>query len=116
MQTDGMWTGEFATTDGSFGGGVVLLSGDKVFGGDSGYVYSGKLTVDANASPAVLHAVLQVEPFIDGYVSIFKTTGQGYNLEIVGRFSSDDVIVGYGSSPEFPGSRLSLRLSRRKAI
>jgi hypothetical protein len=115
MQTDGMWTGEFATTDGSFGGGVVLLTGDKVFGGDSGYVYSGILTVDEKVSPAVLRASLQVEPFIEGYVSIFKTTGQPYNLEIVGRFSSEDVIIGHGSSPEFPGSRLSLRLSRRKA-
>ena len=114
MKTDGMWTGEFATTEGSFGGGVVLLDGERIIGGDSGYFYSGKVEFDPTASPATIHAVVFVEPFLEGYESVFKTTGKSYTLDITGKFMNEDVIVGYGVPVEFPESRLSLRLSRKK--
>jgi hypothetical protein len=115
MQTDGMWTGEFATTEGNFGGGVIFFTGHKVFGGDSGYTYAGDINFAGKPEHEELKAKLRIEPFIDGYESIFRTTGRGYTLELIGRFLNTDVIVGHGFSPDFPDVRLSMRLSRRKS-
>ena len=114
MQADGMWTGEFATTEGAFGGGVILLNGGIVLGGDSGYSFSGVFTTDSEAKPVTLYATILVEPFIDGVQSVFRTTGMSYTLELVGKFATDDVIMGHGTSPDFPGSRISMRLSRKR--
>ena len=113
MLSDGLWTGEFATSEGSFGGGVVLLSGEQITGGDSGYVYTGNMVVEEN--DVAMKATLKVEPFMAGFESVFRTVGRAYTLDIVGKFASEDTIVGHGTSPEFPGSRVSLRLSRRRA-
>ena len=39
---DGLWTAEFGSSTGEFGGGVVVLQNGQILGGDGGYFYVGK--------------------------------------------------------------------------
>jgi hypothetical protein len=50
---DGLWTAEFGSTNGIFGGGVDVFREGEVLGGDGTYDYVGKYTLNANALEAV---------------------------------------------------------------
>lgn len=114
MTLDGFWTAEFASSEGLFGGGVVLLHDGIVTGGDSGYVFSGNITF-ANEQNADIEATVQIEPFLKNQISVFNTLGRKLTLNIVGRLTSENLIVGHGSPQELPNSKLSFKLSRRVA-
>jgi hypothetical protein len=51
---EGFWLVEFKGVQG-FGGGAVTLVNGKVFGGDSGFVYSGTYTNQAGSLDARIH-------------------------------------------------------------
>ena len=112
MKTDGFWTGEFAASNGSFGGGVLFLRGKVVLGGDAGYMYSGTLDFEGD----VLRASIAAEAFLAGQENIFRTSQTGYMLDLEGRFVGDDQIVGLGSVRGRPDLQLSVRLTRREGI
>jgi hypothetical protein len=64
---DGLWTAEFGSSTGIFGGGAVFLDG-KILGGDATYYYTGEYTLRGNT----LTATLTVSPFIEGAESVFN--------------------------------------------
>ena len=69
---DGLWTAEFGSSAGMFGGGVIVFQNGKLVGGDGTYFYTGEYTLQDKE----FKAILRVSPFIDGAESVFKTVGQ----------------------------------------
>ena len=64
---DGLWIVEFESTIGMFGKGVMVLNGDRILGGDVGYYYSGKCTIQGGK----IKAEVDVIRFDADSVSIF---------------------------------------------
>ena len=52
MSEDGLWTVQFRSSLGLFGAGVVVITGKRLIGGDPGYYYDGKFTLEnGNLAP-----------------------------------------------------------------
>jgi len=114
VKLDGFWIVQVATTEGVFGGGVAFLQNGKVYGGDSGYVFLGGYS-QADGSDAHVNATLRVEPFIKGFLSIFKTVDIPYTLNLFGSYTSDEILA-QGTVEEFPTYRFSAKLTRKAGI
>jgi T3SS negative regulator,GrlR len=112
MSIDGFWTAEFASTEGSFGGGVAFMQNGRIFGGDSGYSFVGTYELDKGDEPSAMKAHLLVEPFIKDFPSIFRTTDVAYSIELLGSLTAD-VIIAQGFITDFPDLRLSAKLTRK---
>src|ERR1022692_4813174 len=89
---DGLWTAEFGTSTGVFGGGVVVFREGKLLGGDATYFYVGEYRLHGKDFEATLIS----SPFIKGAESVFKTTGQDLRLEIAGTLTDQDHAIGRG--------------------
>jgi len=88
---EGFWLVQFTGVQG-FGGGVVTLIHGKVFGGDSGFIYSGNYSEEGGT----LNAKIQVKRSYPGAQSVM---GQDrFNLELAGTLQGD-VIAAAGSIP-----------------
>ena len=62
MSLEGMWTVDFETAAGVRSGGVVVLTGGRILGGDSGMYYVGKFSMTG--------------PTIEGDVQVTRYMGQ----------------------------------------
>jgi hypothetical protein len=107
----GFWTAEFGSSEGVFGGGVVLFCEDhSLLGGDGGYFYKGTYemtTVDE------FHATVEVFPFIEGYVSVFNTVQQGIVLRLSGKVVDGTHATAHGSPDGMPTMRFGAKLTKR---
>lgn len=65
MGIDGLWTIQFRSTLSDFGAGVLVLTNNKILGGDAGYWYSGDLT-----------GKVLVARFVENYLSVFGDLNQ----------------------------------------
>jgi hypothetical protein len=106
---DGLWTAEFGSSLGIFGGGVVVFQNGKLVGGDGGYFYVGEYTLNG----AALQATLKISPFIEGYESVFKTAGQDISLKLVGTLTDENHAVAQGNPQGMPNLRFGLKLTKR---
>jgi hypothetical protein len=106
---DGLWTAEFGSSTGIFGGGVAVLQNGKVLGGDGGYFYLG----DYRLQDRVFHAKIEVRPFIANYQSVFKTSNQPFTLELDGSLVDDNHITAQGRAKEMPHVSFGARLTRQ---
>jgi hypothetical protein len=106
---DGLWTAEFGSSAGVFGGGVATLREGTITGGDGTYFYLGNYQLRGRA----FHAVLRVSPFIDGAESVFKTTGRNLTLELTGSLTPDGQVIAQGTPREVPNVRFAVKLTRR---
>lgn len=43
---NGLWSVQFSSSSGSFGGGIVVFQNGKVYGGDLGYYYIGSYKIE----------------------------------------------------------------------
>lgn len=107
---DGLWTAEFGSTTGIFGGGVAVFRDGEVLGGDSTYYYIGKYTLNGNA----LEAVLKISPFIQGAQSVFGTVGQEFVLKLTGSLSDPNHVLAQGAADGMPGLTFGAKLTRRR--
>lgn len=106
---DGLWTIEFGSSVGVFGGGVVVFQGGKVMGGDGGYFYIGSYQANGDS----IRATVEATPFIQGYESVFKTVGRPFTLDLVGTFTDDTHGIAQGSVRGMPNLKVGLKLTRR---
>jgi hypothetical protein len=110
---EGLWTIEFGSSEGVYGGGVVVFSGGKVLGGDAGYYYTGSyemMDVDA------FTATIQVKPFIDGIPSVFNTLRKDFTLNLTGRVKDAGHAIAQGRPEEMPEMDLGIVLTRREEV
>lgn len=106
---EGLWTIEFGSSLGVFGGGVVVLRGGKLMGGDGGYFYTGSYQENGNS----LRATMEATPFIAGYESAFRTVGKSLTLDLVGTVTDESHAVAQGHVRGAPNLKLGLKLTRR---
>jgi len=104
---DGFWTIQFEGVQG-WGAGVITLIKGVVFGGDSGYLYTGTYTQQGNAMTAHVH----VQAYVNGIPNVMGRSS--FDLEITGTEQGNSVrIVG-----AIPGTQLRLNgtLTKRGEI
>ena len=107
---DGLWTAEFGSSTGVFGGGVAVLQDGKFLGGDGGYFYVGKYSVEG----ATFRATLEIMPFIDNYPSVFRTLHQKFSLELVGSVLGDQrTVTAQARAKEMPDISIGVKLTKR---
>jgi hypothetical protein len=106
---DGLWTAEFGSSAGMFGGGVVFFQDGRMFGGDGTYFYVGEYEFRGNT----FQATLRVSPFIDGAESIFKTVGQDLTLNLVGSLTGEGRAIAQGHPSGMPNLKFGVKLTKR---
>lgn len=106
---DGLWTAEFGSSLGGFGGGVIVFRDGTLAGGDNAYYYVGEYKVDG----ANLTATLRVVPFLPGFDSIFNTRGRDLHLELAGRLTDGGHAVAQGFAREAPDAKMGVKLTKR---
>jgi hypothetical protein len=109
FMVEGFWIVQFEGVQGG-GGGVVLLSKNKVLGGDSGYIYTGSYDLSGNA----LKAKVKVEQFLSGIPNVLGVVGN-FELELTG-IVNDNLIKGNASLATRPGLGLAVKLTRRALL
>ena len=106
---DGFYSVHFTAGNGVGDGVVVLLKG-KIYGGDSGYVYTGTYTQDGHS----LRADVQVQQVVPGIPSVFGGFGN-LTLSLSGK-RTGDAIEGSGQLLGNPHVRMGFQLQRRATL
>jgi hypothetical protein len=109
IMVDGFWIVQYEGMQGN-GGGVVVFTKGKVFGGDTGYYYLGSYEGNGHS----MKARVAVRNFIASVPSVVGITGD-FELSIEGTVEGDTIratgrLVGVNK----PG--IALRLSRRAEL
>jgi len=110
---EGLWTIEFGSSEGVYGGGVIVFSHGKLAGGDSGYYYSGSYEMSADD---IFKATIHVKPFIKDFISIFNTRHKNFTLHLSGRVKDADHAIAQGNPEEMPEMDLGVVLTRREEV
>jgi hypothetical protein len=106
---DGLWTAEFGSSTGIYGGGVAVFRDGKIMGGDGLYFYLGEYTISGNT----LKATLKIFPFIEGAESVFKTVGRNLTLDLEGLLIGEDRATAQGRPREMPALNFGVKLTKR---
>ena len=107
---DGLWTAEFGSNQGMFGGGVVIFRQGKLAGGDATHFYVGEYQMDGSN----FHATVRIAPFIAGAESVFKTVGREFTLDLVGSFPDEKRAIAQGSVRGAPELTFGAKLVKRE--
>ncbi len=106
---DGLWTAEFGSNTGGFGGGVVVIQNGKLMGGDGGHFFSGEFKL----IDKTFQAKINVSPFIDDYSSMFNTQNQPFTLDLAGSLINEREMKGQGYVLEQPRFQFGVKLIKR---
>ena len=106
---DGLWTAEFGSNTGMFGGGVAVFRDGKIMGGDGTYYYIGEYSLRGNA----FEATLKVSPFIEGAESVFKTVGRDLTLDLVGSLTGEGRAIAQGHPRGMTDLKFGVKLTKR---
>ena len=106
---DGLWTVEFGSSTGLFGGGVAVFRDGKILGGDGSYFYVGQF----NLRGREFEATLTTSPFIEGAQSVFKTTGQNLTLELSGSLIDEGHAIAQGQPRGMPSLKFGVKPTKR---
>ena len=106
---EGLWTAEFGSSAGRFGGGVAVFRDGKILGGDATYYYVGDYKLDGST----LQVTLKVSPFIEGAESVFKTSSRELILNLTGSVTKDGLVIAQGRPEGMPELNFGVKLTRR---
>jgi hypothetical protein len=106
---NGLWTAEFGSSLGIFGGGVAVLQNGRLMGGDGAYYYLGEYKLKG----AELKATITVVPYLKDYESVFKTVGRDLRLDLVGTVTDEAHAVAQGSAEGLPDIKFGVKLTKR---
>lgn len=104
---EGLWTVEFRTNTGSLGGGVVILQGGRLSGGDAGYYYMGTYSLDDGK----FQTVLQIKRYRVGHISVFGPA-ESLQLTLSGKIDGSSMDV----SGQVAGIQISVRGTKRESF
>ncbi len=106
---NGLWTAEFGSSTGTFGGGVAVFEDGKILGGDGTYFYIGEYSLRGKT----FEATLRLSPFIEGAESVFKTVGQDLTLQLVGTVTGEGQAIAQGHPTGMPQLKFGAKLTKR---
>lgn len=104
MLRDGFYKVDFAASLPSAGG-VVVLDGGVIRGGDDQMIYSGSYGVSGSDPSATMSMTgeLSVRPYVKGANSVFNTGSQPFTLKVSGTADGTSFRVGGASPAGGPG-------------
>ncbi|MFY9907103.1 MAG: GrlR family regulatory protein [Terriglobales bacterium] len=108
---DGLWTVEFEGVPNFLGGGVVVLAGNRLYGGDSQYYYTGLYDVKDGS----FTAMAEITSFVPAPVTIFGTQEKQFGLRITGTIAND-LIKATGARADNPSLRLTMTIRKRASL
>ncbi len=100
---EGFWTVQFTGVQG-WGAGVITLIGGRVFGGDSGFLYTGTYAQQGNALTARVH----IKQYNSGVPNVMGRNE--FDLELNGTLQGN-TLAGTGT---IPGTQLRLNATLTK--
>ena len=103
---EGFWIVQYEGMQGS-GGGVVIFTKGKIFGGDTGYTYTGSYQTQGDA----LKAHVVVRNFLPAVPSVLGVVGD-FDLDIAGKIEGD-IIKATGAVPKVQAVGIALKLTKR---
>ena len=105
---NGLWTVEFSSALNIVGKGVLVLSGGRLFGGDSGYYYSGSFEVDGSTVSGTIDATR----FDINSVSVFGDIGD-FSLSFEGTVSKA-AIDGWAKLKDEPSVKIRFLCNKKE--
>jgi hypothetical protein len=111
----GLWTIEFGSNVGVYGSGVIVMRDGKIKGGDASYYYDGsyEVTDPVDSYPTKLKAKITARPFLPGAISVFKTYGEDFTLDLEGTLKDENNAVAIGKPEGIPEMNMKIRMIRR---
>jgi hypothetical protein len=106
---DGFWIVQYQGVQGG-GGGVLMFTKGKIFGGDSGYTYMGTYQSD----DITLKGRVTVRQFLAGVPNDLGIVGD-FELDIVGTVEGD-IVRGTASLVGRQGTGLAVKLTRKSNL
>jgi hypothetical protein len=106
---DGLWTAEFGSSSGIFGGGVAIFRDGRILGGDGGYYYVGNYEIKDKA----ITATLTLTPFLRDYPSVFTTVNETLILRLSGTLLDEEHAIIQGHPEGKPDLRFGAKLAKR---
>jgi hypothetical protein len=106
----GLWTVEFGGSEGRFGSGVMVFDQGRLWGGDSGYYYSGTYSCSNDTDFSI---VFEATSFVDGVESIFRTLDRDPTLNLVGSMVDPTHATAQGCPVGMSNLRLGVKLTKR---
>ena len=111
---EALWTVEFESNIGGWGGGIVIFETGRVFGGDAQYTYIGHYKVDADGG--MLRAEVEIAKFLNvpGGLSVFGQADR-FKLLLAGAPGRDQMVM-HGEVIGRPDLRIEVRFKRRAEL
>lgn len=110
MGVEGLWTIQFRSSLRDFGAGVVVLTNNKILGGDAGFWYSGDYSIrNGHVSSKVL-----VARFTAGHISVFGDIDQ-FQLDFAADFSENS-FSGTASIPGNPNLTMEIHGNKKQDL
>jgi len=106
---EGFWIVQYEGMSGD-GGGVAVFIRGKVFGGDSGYTYTGSYQSKGD----VMKAQIMVRNFLPNIPNVLGVVGD-FELRIEGKLDGD-TIRGTGSLLNSDAAGIALKLTKRSNL
>ncbi len=102
---EGFWIVQYQGVQGG-GGGVLVLTKSKIFGGDSGYLYMGSYQADQKT----IKGRVKVQQFLPGVPNALGIPGD-FELDLAGTLEGD-IIKGTASLVTQQGAGMAIKLTR----
>ena len=106
---NGLWTAEFGSSTGRFGGGVIVFQNGKLMGGDASYFYLGDYTSEGDS----FTAAFTISPFLPNAESVFNAAGRAFTLRLAGSVTGGVHAVAQGQAEGAPDIRFGVKLTKR---
>lgn len=101
---DGLWIVEFRTNLGLLGQGIAVLSGTRVFGGDSSFYYKGSYT----EHEGTMSAEIDVVRYSATLKSVFGNV-DNFHLTVSGKLETETEMQLVGHLAENPNMKVTVK-------
>src|SRR5258705_6225077 len=108
---DGFWTVEFEGIPNFLGGGVAVLTRNRLFGGDSQYYYTGLY----DTKDGTITAMIQISSFVPAAVTVFGTNEKQFGLRLDGAVN-EKLINATAVRSDHTSVRLRMTLTKRAEL
>ena len=108
MTIEALWAVDFES-QGGLGAGVAVFETERVFGGDSGWYYTGRYKLDRNE----ITARIRVRQYGGSLPSVTgHSPGETFEIDIVGTFDGSDHIEAVGTVVDPLGTEMRFSMRR----
>lgn len=105
---DGLWTVEFISTLNYYGTGILVLSNNRLLGGDQGYYYNG----DYQLTDGVISGNIDVVQYNRDIISVFGNIDH-FSLTFRGELTEDNFIDGTAELVANPAMTIQIKCRKK---